>query len=56
MADAEDLLAEEEELLVGKEAYLLRMVDELKTELGGRALPRTLEIEIEKMERETAER
>ena len=28
---------EEEELLVGKEAYLLRMVDELKTELGGRA-------------------
>ena len=54
--DAEYLIVEEEELLAGKEAYLLQMVDQLKTELGGRPLPRHLELELAKFEREIAER
>lgn len=52
----EHLIIEEEELLSGKEAYLMQMVEQLKTELGGRPLPRSLELDLTKFEREVAER
>eukprot|EP01043_Picozoa_sp_COSAG02_P001359 COSAG02_NODE_28_length_51367_cov_70.053932_47_plen_1313_part_00 len=56
VVDVEYLIVEEEELLAGKEAYLMQMVEQLKTELGGRPLPRSLELDLTKFEREVAER